>query len=275
MESILYPVNEIKLSTIGKNLIPFTPKIIIINDNSFNFDHDILSLDEKLTCLILFHINNRESYDCVNVFYSVAESATGAKVGTCNILSNPLVNNFLGNLSNNPNNPMYWLVLKQIPFIVLFKAGWPVSFYNGVRSTGSILDYIHESLANSIRFEKTATAKSVISDVQIGIKNSELAPLNFEVKRKINYKDEIPEILRDEILEDEISKISEIPEDEISKISEIPEILEDEMFEKSGKNFITSKMMKSDGERKYIPGMYLISKKRPENKEDSYEIFMN
>ena len=258
MESILYPANEIKLSTIGKNLIPFTPKIIIINDNLFNFDHDILSLNEKLTCLILFHINNRESYDCVNVFYSVAESATGSKVGTCNILSNPLVNNFLGNLSNNPNNPMYWLVLKQIPFIVLFKGGWPVSFYNGVRSTGSILDYIHESLANSIHFEKTTTSKSVISDVQIGIKNPELAPLNFEVKREINPKEE--EILEDEILEDEIP--SEKSEDE-------------NLSEKSGNNFITSKMMKSDGERKYMAGMYLISEKRPENKEDSYEIFIN
>ena len=168
------------------------------------------------------------------------------------------MDHFLGNLSNNPNNPMYWLVLKQIPFIVLFKGGWPVSFYNGVRSTGSILDYIHESLANSIHFEKTTTSKSVISDVQIGIKNPELAHLNFEVKREINPKEE--EILEDEILEDEIP--SEKSADE-------------NLSEKSGNNFITSKMMKSDGERKYMAGMYLISEKRPENKEDSYEIFIN
>lgn len=236
MTSELYPIVSSNLSPIGRNLLPFIPRIVMISDKSFSFKNDMLSLKDTMSSMILFHINNRESHDCINVFYSVAESVSGVVVGTCNLHNNNKLEKFLGSLSLSPSHPLSWLVIKQVPFILLFKGGWPVSYYNGVRSTGAILDYLHYFLMGKTKDEREPAGISVLPDVQVGMNNTKEIPITVV---------DVDETLRS-----------------VNGVKDTSLFEEDVVIERplqDGEQ-VTSKMMLSQGSRVYTPQMFLIGK---------------
>jgi len=78
--------------------------------------------------LVLFYVENTESYQLANIWALVAQQIAGPIFAAINMLSERKVAEAFTRLKTDGSNPLHWASLRQYPFIVsLFRRKWPVS----------------------------------------------------------------------------------------------------------------------------------------------------
>lgn len=91
--------------------------------------------------LILFYAQNTESLDLVRIWQIVAAQTAGPLFGAVNLLvERKLAEAFMA-LRSDPDGPLHWASLRSIPYILVYRGGWPVAFYNGERAVQPLIDY--------------------------------------------------------------------------------------------------------------------------------------
>lgn len=102
---------------------------------------ELVTLKYDDCILILFHVENTESYQLANIWAVTAQQIAGPIFGAINMLSERKVASAFTRLKTDGSNPLHWVALRQYPFIVVYRKGWPVAIYNGVREVQAIIDY--------------------------------------------------------------------------------------------------------------------------------------
>lgn len=91
--------------------------------------------------LLLAYGDNVESLNLCKVWGNAASNAAGSVYCAVHLgLERRVAENF-AKLRDDPSHPLYWCRLQQYPFILIYRRGFPVGFYNGDRSTSSIVDF--------------------------------------------------------------------------------------------------------------------------------------
>lgn len=131
-------------------VLPLTPEVIyetLFAQESVkrigydDFNHDTYALNIKECSLILFYGRNTESIALVKIFAIVAQQVVGPIFGACNLFVERKVAEFFTKLRSDGSHPLHWSGIRGYPFILVYRSGWPVAFYNGDRSVQAISDF--------------------------------------------------------------------------------------------------------------------------------------
>lgn len=93
--------------------------------------------------IILFYGENKESIELCKIFASAANYRGPSNYGAVNLIHEKRIAQAFASLNNEPNHPMYPFAMQQIPFIIVYRQGWPKAFYNGPRVTQKLVDYAY------------------------------------------------------------------------------------------------------------------------------------
>lgn len=90
-----------------------------------------ISIKDSACNVILFYVENKNSYDAIKVFASVAETAIGPRYAACNVALNERVGNAFASVSSDTSHPFHSFGLRQWPTVIAYRNGSPVNVYNG------------------------------------------------------------------------------------------------------------------------------------------------
>lgn len=113
-----------------------------LDSNDFNLEsQDLITLKSDSCVIILFYIDNNESYQLVNIFGNAANQTAGTIFAAVNMKVERRIAEAFGKLRGDSNHPLNSFGLQQFPFILVYRNHWPVAFYNGPREVQSIIDW--------------------------------------------------------------------------------------------------------------------------------------
>ena len=141
------------------------PSVRQLKSESFYLDKkDLICLIYEDCFLILFYTDNRESENLCRIWSVTASQAAGSIFAAVHIgIESKIAANF-ALLSSEPSHPFYWARMQAIPFIMVYRRGYPTSIYNGERAVQSILDFALTLACDVNYHEYTATSLSMIAD---------------------------------------------------------------------------------------------------------------
>jgi hypothetical protein len=102
---------------------------------------ELVALKYDDCVLVLFHVENTESYQLADIWALVAQQVAGPVFAAVNMLSERKVAEAFTRLKADGSNPLHWAALRQYPFILVYRKGWPVAVYNGPREVQALIDY--------------------------------------------------------------------------------------------------------------------------------------
>lgn len=117
-----------------------TVKRLTADDFNLN-SKELVTLKYDDCILVLFHVENTESYQLANIWALAAQQVAGPVFAAINMLSERKVAEAFTRLKSDGNSPLHWASLRQYPFIMVYRRGWPVAIYNGPREVQSLIDY--------------------------------------------------------------------------------------------------------------------------------------
>lgn len=116
----------------------------VINMTSIDFDlssPEKIKISNKNCILILFYINNVESQELLQVWQSAAAQVAGPIFASVDLSKERAIATAFTQLRSDTSNPLQWAGLRGIPYILVYRGGWPVGFYNGGRNVQNIIDF--------------------------------------------------------------------------------------------------------------------------------------
>lgn len=102
---------------------------------------ELITLKYDDCVLVLFHVENTESYQLADIWAIVAQQTAGPVFAAINMLSERKVAEAFTRLKADGSNPLHWAALRQYPSIVVYRKRWPVAIYNGPREVQALIDY--------------------------------------------------------------------------------------------------------------------------------------
>lgn len=118
------------------NIIALTENVERYTDSDFNLPD--ISFKRSNCTIILFHNSNLESNKLLKIIAEAASVST-VKFGSVNLNSQRGISTAFTNIS--PESPFGSFRLQQIPFILVYRSGYPQAYYNGERSSSAIANY--------------------------------------------------------------------------------------------------------------------------------------
>src|SRR3989304_6784319 len=113
-----------------------------LSSDDFNLDSkDLITLNDDNCILVLFHVENTESYQLANIWALVAQQVAGPIFAAINMLSERKVAEAFTRLKSDGSHSLHWASLRQYPFIMVYRKRWPVAVYNGPREVQALIDY--------------------------------------------------------------------------------------------------------------------------------------
>jgi len=91
--------------------------------------------------LVLFYVDNMESQHVAQIWAEAAAQISGPIFAACHMNSERKVAEAFTALNMDNNHPFHKFALKQYPFIIVYRKGWPKAFYNGDRTTQEFIDF--------------------------------------------------------------------------------------------------------------------------------------
>jgi hypothetical protein len=132
-----------------------------------------LSSNEKITLkyddgiLVLFHVENTESYQLADIWSVAAQQVAGPVFGAINMLSERKVAEAFTRLKSDGSHPLHWASLRQYPFIMVYRKRWPVAVYNGPREVQALIDYALTLACEAGYYEILQTGGSMQSEARL------------------------------------------------------------------------------------------------------------
>ena len=117
--------------------------------------------------LVLFHVENAESYQLAQIWTLVAKQIAGPIFAAINLLSEKAVVSAFTKLKSDGSNPLHWAALRQFPFILVYRGGWPVAVYNGPREVQAIIDYALTLACEANYYEPLQIGGSMTADSRL------------------------------------------------------------------------------------------------------------
>lgn len=117
--------------------------------------------------LVLFHVENTESYQLAQIWSLVAKQIAGPIFAAINLLSEKAVVTAFTKLKSDGSNPLHWAALRQFPFILVYRSGWPVAVYNGPREVQAIIDYALTLACEANYYEPLQLGGSMMADSRL------------------------------------------------------------------------------------------------------------
>lgn len=115
-----------------------TVKMLTVAD--FESDNPIV-LKYNDCILVLFYVENEESYQIMEIWASVAKQTAGPVFAAINMMSEKKLAQAFTRLKSDGSSPLHWAALRQYPYILVYRNKWPVAVYNGPRETQALIDY--------------------------------------------------------------------------------------------------------------------------------------
>lgn len=142
MEELLPPSKSSKSDELS-SVISFTNQSVKnLRETDFDLSSkELIKLNQEECILILFYIDNTESKNLAKIWIEAAAQISGPIFAACNMNIERKVAEAFVKINNNPDHPFNWAGLKQYPFILVYRSGWPKGFYNGSRTVEAIMDY--------------------------------------------------------------------------------------------------------------------------------------
>ena len=113
-----------------------------LKDGDFTISsRELICLNYDDCILVLFYNDNQESTNLTTIWASAASQSAGTVFAGVHLSYEKKIAENFNKLNMDPNHPYFWARLQQMPFIIVYRRGWPVAFYNGNRSTQAIIDY--------------------------------------------------------------------------------------------------------------------------------------
>lgn len=86
--------------------------------------------DDNCT-LVLFYTESADSKRILSVLKTVAESVVGPSFAACNVMLEKRIAEMFMELNNIKDHPFSWTGTRSFPFILVYRKGYPVNFYDG------------------------------------------------------------------------------------------------------------------------------------------------
>lgn len=142
----------------------------------------LIGLKRSGCMIIVFYIENEVSYRMLEILLSVAKYAPGNKYGAINLDAEKKVADSFDKLKNDPNNPLYYYSLIQLPMMMAYRGGFPQANYNGPRTTQAISEWVLTLACNS-NYKETP---QLFAGVQVDANRNLLLKLPGERYRPTN-----------------------------------------------------------------------------------------
>jgi len=103
-----------------------------LTDDDFALDtRDKICLYSDACTMVLFYTESPESKKVLNAFKIAGEATPSIAFGACHmILEKRLAEAFMS-LQNKPDHPLSWCSGRSFPFVLVYRNGFPVNFYDG------------------------------------------------------------------------------------------------------------------------------------------------
>lgn len=117
--------------------------VVNLHDIDFQLDtENKINLKNKTQMNVLFYTTDVESLNVAKMWLLAAQqTGGGTKFGACNLNEESDVDTAFKDLNSAGNHPFHWAALSGYPFILTYREGMPVGFYNGERSVGAFVNY--------------------------------------------------------------------------------------------------------------------------------------
>ena len=112
--------------------LPNSYAIKRLTDDDFALDtRDKICLYSDACTLVLFYTESPESKKVLSVLKIVAETIPSISFGACHMLLEKRVAEAFMSLRTKPDHPLSWCSERTFPFILIYRNGFPVNFYDG------------------------------------------------------------------------------------------------------------------------------------------------
>ena len=118
----------------------YTVKNLGTEDFNIN-SKELITLNEERCSLVLFYVENEESKQLATIWAIAAQQTAGPLFCAVNMLNEHKVAEAFTKLKSANAHPLHPYGLRGYPFIIVYRSGWPIAFYNGSRSVNAIIDY--------------------------------------------------------------------------------------------------------------------------------------
>jgi hypothetical protein len=155
----------IKTGEVSRPVLFVQGNVKQLQDGDFTLDsRELICLKYDNCIIVLFYSDNAESTDLVKIWANASSQVAGAVFGAVHLgLEKGIASNF-NKINMNPNHPYHWARLQQMPYILVYREGWPVAFYNGQRATQPIIDYALTLACRAEYHEQNQGAFSMTTD---------------------------------------------------------------------------------------------------------------
>jgi hypothetical protein len=175
-----FPQGTTQITQSARITSPVTPPDIIyrttfssetvkrLTKSDFALDSkDLITLNQDDCVLVLFYAENTESIQLVNIWAVAAQQIAGPVFAAINILNERPVAEAFMKLKGMGSHSLHWASLKQFPFILVYRNGYPAAFYNGSREVQSIIDYALTLACEAGYYEHTQIPGSMQAETRI------------------------------------------------------------------------------------------------------------
>jgi hypothetical protein len=134
-----------------------------VSSSDFNLDTpDKITMKSKDCMVVLFYGENTESKSLSRIWSLVAQQTAGPIVTAVNVMADPKIATAMTDIRGMGSHAYHWAAMKGYPFILSYRGGIPVAFYNGERSVQAILDWVMTLACQANYYER--------EDISAGVK---------------------------------------------------------------------------------------------------------
>lgn len=120
------------MNAIQNITLPNSFAIKRLTGDDFSLDtRDKLCLYSDACTLVLFYNESIESKYILNAFKISAETITSMSFGACHMALEKRVAEAFMTLKSKPDHPLSWCSERPFPFVLVYRNGFPVGFYDG------------------------------------------------------------------------------------------------------------------------------------------------
>lgn len=113
-----------------------------LSSSDFNLDTpEKITLKIPECTIVLFYGQNAESTSLARIWSLVAQQTAGPVLAATNIIADPKIAQAMTEIRGMGSHPYHWAAMKGYPFILTYRSGYPVAFYNGERSVQALTDW--------------------------------------------------------------------------------------------------------------------------------------
>lgn len=170
--AVAVPQTQVVLSNLRQQGATLFAQNSVLPLTELDFELDTnhpITIKQKECALILFYTENQESRDLAQIWSLVAQVAPGPSYYAVNMLLYPRIASAFTQIGA-VNSSLRPFELKGYPFILSYQNGWPVAFYNGERSVGTLADWAMTLACRASYYEpiQLAGGVQVNDDFQMG-----------------------------------------------------------------------------------------------------------